>query len=1225
MAESSGLKPGNGSSHVNGKMNGQTAGKKHAPRPRRGFLAWASGTIARLATWAFILTLLFRCPSTLEECDQDSPFICKPYFQAKAAVAPYTLPYYEQYVAPYADFAWPYYQTVNSNVLTPARTYAIQYGGPWVEKGQEQAWAQWEKHGQPQVAQLRALSQKQYEGTIAPHLERAGEAFGPYYEIGRANSLHVYNEVLLPMYEVVQPYAHQGYDVASSFTTGTALPAAQWAWAKTNAFLNKAVWPQVRMVYVENVEPQLVRIGERLERYKNQARTKVLPEVTSSATRRKTTTEPPRKSSFSKPSPQGAQSTSTTSSESVVPTPSSIASSSVEQQTAAESYWNPVQAPPATENETEQRRNAREMVAQDLEMWQNKFAAQADEGAEDMEDRIDEIANRMVVDEIVAKGKPLVKKLEALVESETDLLKAKISSIVAQNVASPLDDAQEQIIGAVRAAGIAIKTAAQGIRSWREEYDDDLQYMVLRAADVHFQILDETTNLALQQLGMKWAWTDGVTYKDWAKYHELKQTLTDWTEELKHLIVTHPTLLQAQDAAALVEDDGMTIASGAAKELARLKQVAQWKLVANDASDNFDSEAMEKAAEAAQNPTVPEAEAEAEAETALENHEQENDAAEESPAESIHVVDDEDAPLSATDAASDAIPAEVTTGTPDEATPSSQSESTDEAIYDDAVIEQSPAVDSGEELPTVDDASSNIFEHVVEQADLDDKAQEPLTHQTDETPEPFFEEIVEPEVELEVPEIFVQHNDEETSSIVLEEPSTTPSAVTEAILEPEVEETAEEADEAVLESEADILEEDEALWQQDELPLDHGSAPVKATFLGAAAQVVSGRRQPILDEDDETDDNFLSSATKAAEAAYSSAISLASDQYSSASSIISAQVHGTPTPAVQNQLLSSVSAAYDQAVAAASSRFKGVVDAASAGVYGTQTTTQTSPTLAHWSKVEAIAAERLNEGKLWAELQYQSALIALGLATATPTPTSSAEKYYEQAKYNYYAGLGMAHDRYSNFISAASSAWSSLTATPTPTPKAFTDSAASMVSAASNAAESAFSKASENVASAVEAVDESIAALHDAATEQIYNAGLAIGETWGNVVSQLSLEVYGQPTPAAIGWYDGLVSDAQAVVASATSAIGGATQTASAGAIKEYESVSELVSELIVGREAPFTESVLSRLQAAYATATQNMASLASEASVAAGSVGEKVGSIASKATNAAKHGKDEL
>jgi hypothetical protein len=47
MAESSGLKPGNGSSHVNGKMNGQTTAKKQ-PAPRQhGLFAWLFGTAAR--------------------------------------------------------------------------------------------------------------------------------------------------------------------------------------------------------------------------------------------------------------------------------------------------------------------------------------------------------------------------------------------------------------------------------------------------------------------------------------------------------------------------------------------------------------------------------------------------------------------------------------------------------------------------------------------------------------------------------------------------------------------------------------------------------------------------------------------------------------------------------------------------------------------------------------------------------------------------------------------------------------------------------------------------------------------------------------------------------------------------------------------------------------------------------------------------------------------------
>lgn len=850
------------------------------------------------------------------------------------------------------------------------------------------------------------------------------------------------------------------------------------------------------------------------------------------------------------------------------------------------------------------------MVTEDLEMWQNKFATQADEGAVDMEDRIGELANHMIAEEIPSSGKPLVEQLQTTVQSETDGLKAKISSIVAESAGGSLEDAEEQVIGAIRSAGIAVKQAAQGIRTWREEYDTDLQARVLRAADVHFQILDETRNLALQQLGMKWAWTDGVSYKDWAKYHELKQVLADWTEDLKQLIITHPTLLDAQDAAAFVEEDGMAIASAAAKELARLKRVTQWKLIANDATDNFDSEAMEKAAELAQNPLA--------AEESLESEKQEERDVEAAADDTVDSNSSLPVLDTVQDAVVDSVQEEVTEETTNETTPLES-----EPAVNGASLDEQSSVDSSEASDVTEEASSNLFENVVELTDIPAEVQEPLTDHTEELPR-FVEDVKEPEDETEMPLALVSQVEEESSPIVLEEPLSTSNdaksdaeSATEEVLEAESE---------ILETEPEILEEDETSWQQEKASLVDDTASVKATFFGAAAQVVSGRRQPILDEDDETDDDdFLSSATKAAEAAYSNAVSLASGQYSSAVSIISAQIHGTPTPAVQNQLISSVSGAYDQAIAAASSRLQEVVNAASAGVYGTPTTTQAAPTLVDWSQVEAIAAERLNEGRLWAELQYQSALIAMGLATATPTSTGAFENYYEHAKYNYYAGIGVAHDRYNNFISAASSAWSSATATPTPTPMAFTDSALSMASAAGKAAESAYSKATGNVASAVDAVDETINSLHDAAAGQIYNAGVAIGETWGTIVSQLSIDVYGQPTPAAIGWYGSLVSDAQAVVASATSAVAKATQTASAGAAHEYDAVSELVSELIVGREAPFTESVLSRLHAAYATATENMASLASEASAAAGSVGEKVGSIASKATDAAKHGKDEL
>lgn len=237
-----------------------------------------------LTTWAAILTILFRCPPTLEDCDEGSPFVCKHYFRAKAAVVPHAKPYYDKYAAPYVEIAQPYYDTVKTNVIAPVRHYTVQYGEPWAVKGREYALAQWELNGQPRIAQLQAVTQAHYDKSVAPHVSKVATLAEPYYNVATARSLYAVDHVVYPAYEFSKPYAVRGYEASYNFAVATVLPAAQWSWTNTNDFLDRAVWPQLRIVYVENVEPQLVRIGERLGRYKSHAKSKVLPDVSTTWT-----------------------------------------------------------------------------------------------------------------------------------------------------------------------------------------------------------------------------------------------------------------------------------------------------------------------------------------------------------------------------------------------------------------------------------------------------------------------------------------------------------------------------------------------------------------------------------------------------------------------------------------------------------------------------------------------------------------------------------------------------------------------------------------------------------------------------------------------------------------------------------------------------------------------------------------------------------------------------
>jgi hypothetical protein len=224
-------------------------------------------------TWYSILTLLFRCPSTLEACDENSPRICKPYFQVKQAVTPHIEPYYDAYAAPYIDLVKPYYVTLDRTVISPGWDYAAKHGAPQLLKAQAYSQVQWENNIHPQLLKYQSLAKSKYDESLAAHVNTVSSALAPYYDIAKTNALQTYHELLLPSYKYLQPHAQTGYRVASSFARDTAVPSAVWAWNKTYFVLDGVVWPQIRSLYVENVEPQLHKIGQRLGRYNGKSST----------------------------------------------------------------------------------------------------------------------------------------------------------------------------------------------------------------------------------------------------------------------------------------------------------------------------------------------------------------------------------------------------------------------------------------------------------------------------------------------------------------------------------------------------------------------------------------------------------------------------------------------------------------------------------------------------------------------------------------------------------------------------------------------------------------------------------------------------------------------------------------------------------------------------------------------------------------------------------------
>jgi hypothetical protein len=1142
-------------------------------------------------------------------------------------VAPHVEPYYDAYAAPYIEMARPYYDTLDQKIITPGWSHAKRVGEPSVQKVQAFGKAQWEKSVQPQVEKYRDLIGAQYDERLAPHVNRVSTAFGPYYDIARTNILQTYHETLLPTYQFVEPHLLEGYRATSAFASRTVVPTVFWTWNKTYAFVDGTVGPQLRAIYMENVEPQLVKIGKRLGRYSSGKKSvpKPLMDASPSATAETT-------SSFAKP----AVSVSVTSSPSATPSASARATQS-EKKTAGtdaarkRASMEPIPPPEIDEKLEEEdptRRSAREIVAADLRDWQERYAKAADEGAAEIDERVQEIAKKMIRRNAKVTGKSLLEQLQGSSVSELVSLRRAILEIIGtvnKGGATP-EEAEEQIANAIRRTGMAIKDKAQAVRTWRESYEAEMQTAITKAAETHFAILENIRDLALQKIGMKWAWMDGVTYKDWAKYHLLKSRFDEWKGDLENHVVTHPSLEAAQAAAADIEDEAMKVAASTAKELARMKQVAHWKLVAGDDSDEFDSTLMQQAAEAAESAKLA---AESAAEAVGDSVQHAKGAVVDAIGEGANLASGAASGGASFASEAAAKAAEAVLGSREEQQPSEEASE----ISPNEPSEAAAALEDSETSPTDPAGAKDTTEPEVEYVAA-------ASEEISSVVEPTSEATPGTEGDASGPEL--------ASSVVFETPAVVGN-VTEAMGEQE--------DKAapVQLPVKDAQDEENTESESSGLPSSE-TATVKPALFGAAAQSVPSRK-PILDED-EDDAMDVSEAMESMrddlKSAYSAAMSRANEQYSQALSIVSAQIKGTPKPA-HEQLLASVTSAYSKAMASASARLDDALGAASDQLYGKSTTTRrilptTIPTpqipSVEWSQIESVASERLQQGRAWAEEQYESAKIAIGLATPSPTtPSEHVSKLLDNARHNYYAGIGVAHARYSEFLAAASSALSSATATPTPTDMA--GSASSIAAAASNSAKSAASAASDGAASAVSAASAGASSVASVASENVAAAGDKVAESWDAVVSRISAQVYGAPTPTP--WYASIYSAASEYASSATSAAGegaaAATSAAAAGSdelAKRYAAASSIVSELLIGKEPTFSESVMSRLSAAYVTgvssassaagaAQATVASAANQAGEAARSVGDRIASAASDATDAVKDaagadsGKDEL
>lgn len=225
--------------------------------------------------------------------------------------------------------------------------------------------------------------------------------------------------------------------------------------------------------------------------------------------------------------------------------------------------------------------------------WQEKFAIAADNGVEDMSERIRGIATIQIDNGINKHGSSLLHALQTVVDHEISNVKIDIIRLIEalpeEYALEEEETASTDLISAIRKAGMTIRDKAHTLREWARSFEEELIRQVFAASVSTLAVLDEIRDLGLQEVGMRWAWMDGVTYRDWAKFHETRKQLHEWRMEVQETAMTHPKVEEARTAVNDLLSAGISVAEEAAKELTRLKKVGKWKIQARDSSENFET------------------------------------------------------------------------------------------------------------------------------------------------------------------------------------------------------------------------------------------------------------------------------------------------------------------------------------------------------------------------------------------------------------------------------------------------------------------------------------------------------------------------------------------------------------------------------------------------------------------------------------------------------------
>ncbi|KAK6519569.1 hypothetical protein TWF281_003393 [Arthrobotrys megalospora] len=510
------------------------------PRPAKKARSWKGWFFSSLFRYSLLYSLyvyIWTCPKD----GSDARTICDLGDRTLDIVEPYVYdaydfyiePYYYEYLSPYVDQAAPYVISANEQYIRPARLYAAEQfeknGLPLLVRGKDAA-----------IEIVRPYAQRVYDNYLAEFVLTGRElydAYGPTVEKYGKQGYDYAIEKAYPYYLISLPYLEKAWEQG--------IQTAGWAGVEGKGWIARR--------WGIHVEPQLWRIQERLG-LKGLRGTRVQDGPT-----------PPHR---------GNPNASDTA-------PDNILEESYEDEDAEDTPEEDLKETSGEQQEkkkssAEQIEEARPQVEADLVSWGTKFEEAGLKASAEVVAQLDELCSK-VMKEQTPLSTEILTDLEARIEKEYRDFEQGLGTLLD----SPAETkyvlmGYDGLVGRTRNN---LKEKQTQIKSRTQEFLMDTYQTTAKIVDAALADMDSAHDIGMQELGMKWAWMDGVTYKDWAKYHELKKAFGSLKTKVIRSGQGHKGLREVTDYAKSIDDAAADVLKVARAEVTKLEKAGRQRLI----------------------------------------------------------------------------------------------------------------------------------------------------------------------------------------------------------------------------------------------------------------------------------------------------------------------------------------------------------------------------------------------------------------------------------------------------------------------------------------------------------------------------------------------------------------------------------------------------------------------------------------------------------------------